>query len=112
MQRVGGGEPTVWACSPNEEDPDKPGYLRRKKDRGGVDEHYVQSEYVDRRQGGDDLVIELVRRHNLLREQARSFVEALQCIETIAICREELGVTADANRRIRIIAITALGKDP
>jgi hypothetical protein len=30
----------VFACSPWEDDPEKPGYLRVKQDRAGVDEHY------------------------------------------------------------------------
>ncbi len=61
-QQMGGGEPAVWACSTNEDDPDKPGYVRRKAGRGVADEHYSASQYIDRRQGGDELVMELIRR--------------------------------------------------
>ena len=60
--RIGGGEPTIWACSPYEDDPEKPGHCRRKADRSIVDDHYGESEFIDYRQGGDDVVIEALRR--------------------------------------------------
>jgi hypothetical protein len=59
---IGGGEPTRWACSGQEEDPDRPGYLRWMKGRTPADDHYDKSVFVDRRQGGDELVMEAVRR--------------------------------------------------
>jgi hypothetical protein len=59
---MGGGEPTRWACSGREEDPDRPGYLRWMKGRTPADDHYDKSQFVDRRQGGDELVMEAVRR--------------------------------------------------
>ena len=59
---IGGGKPTVWACSTMEDDPDKPGYLRVKVDRQRIDDHYSQSRYEDRRQGGDSDVMELIKR--------------------------------------------------
>ena len=61
-QRCGGGEPTIWACSHYEDDPGRPGYCRPKADRSIADDHYSQSEYTDYRQGGDDVVIEAIRR--------------------------------------------------
>lgn len=63
-QKTGGGEPDEWACSVYEDDPEKPGYVRNKADRteGIVDNHYVESRYIDRRQGGDELVMEALRR--------------------------------------------------
>jgi len=57
---VGGGEPTRWACSEYEDDPDVHGQLRRKPDRSMADAHYGDSRWVDYRQGGDSDVIELL----------------------------------------------------
>ncbi len=57
-----GGGPTVWACNTMEDDPEKPDRLRRKKDRACADDHYSQSRYEDRRCGGDDVVMEALRR--------------------------------------------------
>jgi hypothetical protein len=62
MQACGGGEPTRWACDGQEDDPEHPGRLRWKAGRELVDEHYVRSEFIDRRRGGDELVMDLVRR--------------------------------------------------
>jgi hypothetical protein len=62
MQRCGGGEPTVWACDGYEDDPENPARSRRKPGRSCADEHYVKSEHIDYRQGGDDVVIEAIRR--------------------------------------------------
>lgn len=59
---MGGGEPDVWACSHLEEDPEDPGHLRVKAGRRIADRHYDASRFVDRRRGGDELVMELVRR--------------------------------------------------
>jgi hypothetical protein len=58
-ERCGGGAPTVWACSGLD---DGPAY-RYKEGRAPADEHYVKSQFVDRRQGGDAAVMELLRRH-------------------------------------------------
>ncbi len=60
IQSVGGGEPTVWACSDLEADPAQPGHLRRKPGRTVADSHYSQSRWVDYRQGGDSVVMELL----------------------------------------------------
>lgn len=49
IARAGGGEPTVWACSGQEADPARPGYLRRLPGRGVADEHYSRSRFVQRR---------------------------------------------------------------
>lgn len=62
IARMGGGEPTVWACDMWEDDPDKPGESRRKAGRGCADQHYSDSQFVDRRQGGDRMVMELIQR--------------------------------------------------
>lgn len=62
LQSVGGGRPTVWGCGMYEDDPDNPDRCRPKPGRSIADEHYSQSEYVDYRQGGDDVVIEAIRR--------------------------------------------------
>jgi hypothetical protein len=66
---VGGGEPTEWACSPVEDDPERPDHLRLKLGRLGVDVHYRDSRYVDRRQGGDGAVMELLRRYVAARHE-------------------------------------------
>ena len=66
LEAVGGGEPHVWACSGLEDDPARPGGRRYAKGRKPADDHYVRSEYVDRRQGGDVVVVELLRRFRAL----------------------------------------------
>ncbi len=61
----GGGKPTVWACSPLEEDPDAPGTLRLKSGRDraeGSGGHYSESRITDGRHA-DPYVMELVRRY-------------------------------------------------
>lgn len=58
IQAIGGGKPTVWACSGRD---DNDSYL---PGRGFIDEHYSNSRYEDRRQGGDERVMELVARFN------------------------------------------------
>ncbi len=47
--KIGGGEPTIWACAGTEDDPDRPGFVRRKKGRNLADRHYSDSEFIDRR---------------------------------------------------------------
>ena len=59
---AGGGEPTRWACSGYEDDPERPGCVRLMAGRKLADEHYARSEYVDRRRGGDGLVMEMIQR--------------------------------------------------
>lgn len=54
-QSVGGGEPTVYACSGLVD-----GVLQ--EGRRIADEHYRSSEWKDYRQGGDGRVLELIRR--------------------------------------------------
>ncbi|MFI5297739.1 MAG: hypothetical protein ACHREM_06525 [Polyangiales bacterium] len=85
MQRIGAGEPTVWACSPQEDDPDRPGHLRLKTTRNAVDDHYDKSRFVDRRQGGDSEVMEAVdrmlKRQKPLGEAARVKVTLDAAIE-------------------------------
>lgn len=76
LAAIGGGKPTVWACSGNEDDPDRPGYIRSQPGRwgnakDGVSEygpggHYHDSRWVDRRQGGDSQVIELIEDYERL----------------------------------------------
>jgi hypothetical protein len=62
IQRAGGGAATVWACSPWEDDPSKPGQLRPKAGRKLVDEHYDRSRWTQYR-SGDSGVLELIRRY-------------------------------------------------
>lgn len=96
IERIGGGEPTVWRCSGMEDDPDRPGYLRRKKGRKPIDDHYSQSEFIDLRRGGDSIVMELLRRW---REKARV---------TIVLNGRELEV----GKRISREEILALAEQP
>jgi hypothetical protein len=62
----GGGLPSYWSCSPEEEDPDRPGQRRTKPGRGERETHpeghYARSQYIDRRQGGDARVMGMLRR--------------------------------------------------
>jgi len=60
LESFGGGMPTIWRCSPWQPTEDEP--LRRKPGRGIADKHYSDSEFIDRRQGGDADVIELIER--------------------------------------------------
>ena len=62
MQACGGGKPTVWACDGIEDIPGEEGRVRRQEGRSCADEHCVQSEYIDYRRGGDDAVIEAIKR--------------------------------------------------
>ena len=61
VQSIGGG-PTGWACSGQEPDPENPERWRWAEGRRPADEHYLRSQWKDHRQGGDELVMELVRR--------------------------------------------------
>ena len=71
IQQVGGGMPTVWACSGREDDPDRPGYVRSKEGRWEKSDpsapsefdakgHYSASRWTDYRQGGDTRVLALI----------------------------------------------------
>jgi hypothetical protein len=64
-QRVGGGEPTVYACSGRNEDG------TWKTGRSFVDEHYRESHFEDRKSGGDDRVMELIARYQRLLSKAK-----------------------------------------
>lgn len=58
--RIGGGEPTVWACQ------------NAKHTNGQMDwGHYDKSQHIDYRQGGDNNVIELIRRYRALATPGR-----------------------------------------
>ena len=59
---VGGGQATRYACSNMENDPDRPGYLRRIADWDPADDHYARSVHTDYKSGGDSRVLELIRR--------------------------------------------------
>jgi hypothetical protein len=56
IQAVGGGLPTKWACSGYGEDG------IHLPDRSLADQHYRDSQFEDRRQGGDGAVIEALSR--------------------------------------------------
>lgn len=59
---AGGGRPTEWACTGREYDPDTNEYIGWKEDRRAADDHYRESRFTDYRQGGDDDVMDLIRR--------------------------------------------------
>jgi hypothetical protein len=66
LQAFGGGEPHRWACDGFKHDAEgNPAGL--KPGRRCADDHYLQSEFVDRRQDGDAAVVELVERYTELR---------------------------------------------
>ena len=58
---MGGGRATKWACDMWEDDPEKPGKLRRKTGRGPADDHYERSEWTQYRES-DPAVLEMARR--------------------------------------------------
>jgi len=60
IARIGGGHPTIWTCSGQERGEN--GLLHWKTGRSPADKHYSDSEFTDRRQGGDADVIELIER--------------------------------------------------
>ena len=60
MQACGGGKPTAYACSGTDENG------RYLPGRSPADEHYVRSEFEDRRHANPD-VLELVERFDRLR---------------------------------------------
>lgn len=60
LERVGGGAPDLWACSPFEPDSVLTAQLRTKPGRGVADPHYSESRYEDPRGGGDVDVIALL----------------------------------------------------
>ena len=65
MQAVGGGNPTEWACSGREYDPDTHEWIGWQKGRTAADDHYRKSGFTDRRQGGDEDVMELIERFKI-----------------------------------------------
>lgn len=62
IQAMGSGSPTVYACDGREPDPYHPGHKRWKAGREPADKHYVRSQHEDYKRGGDEDVLEAVRR--------------------------------------------------
>lgn len=58
VQRSGGGQPTVWGCDGRGDD------FKFQPGRRLADDHYTESRWLDSRRGGDDRVLELIRRYN------------------------------------------------
>lgn len=84
-----GSGPTWWACSGMEADPDNDSMLRWMEGRSCADEHYMHSRWEDRRAGGDDAVVELLRRFQAERTTRDAVVAAAVGAETlrcIAVC--------------------------
>ena len=65
VTRAGGGAATIWACSGLEDDPDKPGELRRQEGRGVADKHYAESRWTQHWEL-DSAVLELANRYERL----------------------------------------------
>lgn len=61
IQAMGGGQPTEWACSGQKYDANDV-WIGWQDGRTAADEHYRRSGFTDRRQGGDEDVIELIKR--------------------------------------------------
>jgi hypothetical protein len=57
IQSIGGGKATEYACTGRNEDG------TWKEGRKIVDDHYRDSRYIDYKRGGDDYVMELVKRY-------------------------------------------------
>lgn len=64
ISSCGGGNATTYACSMQEDDPDRSGWLRMKSGRGeneyGKGGHYSDSQWTDRHGPGDERVIALL----------------------------------------------------
>lgn len=73
MQSVGGGRPTAWACDGREWDAD--GAWKWKEGRTPADDHYNESRFEDTRRGGDEFVMEAVRRLGVVEKLARLLAE-------------------------------------
>lgn len=58
----GGGHPTEWACTGREYDKETEEYIGWKDGRTAADDHYRKSKFTDYHQGGDDDVMDLIRR--------------------------------------------------
>ncbi len=56
LQAFGGGGPSKWACSGQDDD------WKWLPGRSAADDHYIKSGFEDQRSGGDESVIELLRR--------------------------------------------------
>ena len=61
-----GGGPTIWACTPTEDDVDENGKWVFKPGRSVVDDHYSKSRWQQYRHG-DSRVMELVKRFKELK---------------------------------------------
>lgn len=58
IAQAGGGQATIWACSPYESDPDNPGHNRPKEGRSLGDDggHYSRSRWTQYRSGDQDVL--------------------------------------------------------
>lgn len=78
IQRIGGGMPTVWACSGRDADG------RYLEGRSLVDDHYARSEWTDLRHGGDADVMALLREVVGLERQAKRADELAKALRDLA----------------------------
>lgn len=74
LQQCGGGEPSVWACAGHTYGED--GRITgRRPGRRIADQHFSDSEVVDYRRGGDEAVMELVKRFSKTQPKEQEIVE-------------------------------------
>jgi hypothetical protein len=99
VQAAGGGHPTVYACSTQEDDPDNPDRLRYKEGRKVADDHYRDSRFEDPRHT-DPSARELARRFEVLRRE----------VETDLDKRELAAFREDRDRNELVKAAEARGR--
>ena len=75
LDSYGGEEPTRYACSGYEDDPDKPGCIRLQAGRGLADDHYSKSSFIDRRHDDPD-VMTLIKEFRKLQRKLENFTNA------------------------------------
>ena len=56
LASCGGGRATEWACDGQEDDPDRPGFIRYKEGRFCADEHYSKSRWTQYKPGDKEVL--------------------------------------------------------
>ncbi len=102
---MGGGKPTEWACSLQEDDPERPGMLRMKPGRDGLlnefgpGGHYHDSHWTQYRRGDPDVLalIAELRQARADRDHTVPLINALLRLEALGAldycsCLREKGI--------------------
>jgi hypothetical protein len=94
---IGGGNPTTWGCSEWEDDPARPGQLRRKEGRSCADGHYGDSMFIDRRHVDSDAGVIIDALLDMLDKESRGSIPMYPIAQEIAetglrIVEKELGL--------------------